>query len=160
MTDKKPFDADRRSVLRGMSIVAAAGGLAACSKEDQEAAKSTVSDLGAKASSGAGEVSQSASSVVADGAVIPKSQVPVGSGFVDKAKLVVVSQPTEGQFKAFSNICTHQKCPMTKIDGDQMKCACHGSAFSLADGSVKNGPAEKPLDEKKVSVEGDNLKVT
>lgn len=154
-----PTSADRRSVLRGMSVVAAAGGLAACSSGDKEAVKTTASELGSKVSSGASEASKTVSSAVGDGASIPVSKVPVGSGYVDAVKRVVVSQPTEGQFKAFSTICTHKSCPMTRVDGDAIVCACHGSAFSLADGSVLNGPAEKPLEEKKVTAEGENLSV-
>lgn len=155
---------NRRSVLRGMSVVAAAGGLAACSKEEQEAAKSSASSLASDASTNVSSAAQSASSAaseaVSGGVSVPKSKVPVGSGFVDKDNKFVVSQPTAGNFKAFSNICTHEKCAMTRVDGDAIVCACHGSAFSLADGSVINGPADKALDENKVGADGDNLKIS
>lgn len=154
---------NRRSVLRGMGIVAAAGGLAACGS-DSDTVKSQAADAASKvsgaASEAAGSASSAVSSAVADGSVVAKAKVPVGSGYVDTIKQVVVSQPKAGEFKAFSSICTHEGCPMTRIDGSAIVCACHGSAFSLADGSVTNGPADQPLPAKSVTAEGDNLKIS
>ena len=86
--------------------------------------------------------------------------MPVGGGKIFKAEKVMVTQPSEGEFKAFSTVCTHQGCPITKLDGDEIDCSCHGSRFSIADGSVVNGPATKPLEELKVTVKGDNLTVS
>lgn len=155
---------NRRSVLLGMGAVAAASGLAACGGGDSGTA---TSGAGSSSSTGAGTTGATGSSTVASsssaggsGAGIPTSKVPVGSGFIDAADKVIISQPTAGQFKAFSYICTHQGCPITRIDGDAAVCPCHGSAFSLADGSVTNGPAEKPLTEKKVTVNGSSLTVS
>ncbi|WP_431841549.1 Rieske (2Fe-2S) protein [Calidifontibacter indicus] len=169
MSDQKR-PTDRRSVLRGLGVVAAAGGLAACSKDDVDAAKTSASDLGSSASSGASQAAGSASSAASSvsssvsaevsGDSIPTAKVPVGSGYIDADKKIVVSQPEAGQFKAFSSICTHKSCPITRIDGDAAVCPCHGSAFSLSDGSVVNGPADKPLSEKKVTVDGANLIVS
>jgi Rieske Fe-S protein len=84
----------------------------------------------------------------------------VGGAKIFKAEKVVVSQPNEGEFKAFSTVCTHQGCPMTKLDGDEIECGCHGSRFAVADGSVANGPATKPLEELKATVKGDGLTVS
>lgn len=169
MTDQKR-STDRRNVLLGMSVVAAAGGLAACSKDDVNAAKTSASELGSSASSGASQAGGSASSAASSvsssvsgevsGNSIPTSKVPVGSGYIDSAAKVIVSQPSAGNYKAFSSICTHQGCPITRIDGDAAVCPCHGSAFSLDDGSVLNGPAEKALAQKKVTVNGSNLDVS
>ncbi len=43
--------------------------------------------------------------------------------------------------------------------GTVIKCGCHGSKFSAADGSVINGPASDPLEAKSVTVEGGRLTV-
>jgi Rieske Fe-S protein len=69
----------------------------------------------------------------------------------------VVVQPAEGEFKAFSSICTHQGCPVSKVEGEEIQCVCHGSVFSTADGSVVNGPATAPLEEVAISVDGDEI---
>ena len=55
-----------------------------------------------------------------------------------------MTQPTEGDFKAFSAVCTHQGCVVAKIEGEDIECTCHGSKFSIEDGSVVTGPATKP----------------
>ena len=73
---------------------------------------------------------------------------------------VVVTQPTEGDFKAFTAVCTHQGCTVGAVKGDTIQCNCHGSQYNAADGKVKKGPAAKALAPKKVTVEGDKLIVT
>lgn len=60
---------------------------------------------------------------------------------------LVATQPTEGTFKVFSAICTHRSCPVTKVAGGTIDCPCHGSRFSIEDGSVAQGPATSPLEE-------------
>lgn len=86
---------------------------------------------------------------------IPVSDVPVGGGIVtDDA---VLTQPTAGEFKAFTNVCTHQQCLVTEVTDGTIHCPCHGSRFSVADGSVTGGPAPSPLGEITVTVEGDHL---
>jgi Rieske Fe-S protein len=88
------------------------------------------------------------------------SEVPVGSGKIFAADKVVVTQPTEGDFKAFSAVCTHQGCVVSAVQGKDIDCSCHGSKFSITDGSVVNGPATQPLPEMKVSVEGGRISVS
>ncbi|MEU0222450.1 Rieske (2Fe-2S) protein, partial [Streptomyces sp. NPDC006265] len=51
----------------------------------------------------------------------------------------------------------HQKCPMVDLKDDIISCACHGSQFSVLDGSVKKGPAVQPLEAKQISVKGDSI---
>ncbi|MFJ3673004.1 Rieske (2Fe-2S) protein [Streptomyces sp. NPDC090106] len=87
------------------------------------------------------------------------SDVPVGGGTIFKDEGVVVTQPKDGEFKAFTNICTHQGCPVANVSGGTINCTCHGSKFSIEDGSVKNPPATEPLTEKKITVEGGSIKL-
>ena len=67
---------------------------------------------------------------------LPSSDVPVGGGVVREG--VVVTQPTEGEFHAFDALCPHQGCAVNEVSDDAIRCPCHGSAFSLEDGSVVN----------------------
>ena len=49
-------------------------------------------------------------------------------------------------FKAFTAICTHQGCPVGAVDGGKIVCPCHGSTFSIKDGSPgRPAPAPSPL---------------
>lgn len=153
-----PGTQTRRTLLAGAGAVGVSVVLAACGTGDDDAldpsADSTPSAGGAPATGG------SASAPAANGggdALAKKSEIPVGGGKIIQDQQIVVTQPTEGEFKAFSAICTHQKCPVTSVDGGTINCSCHGSKFAVADGSVKTGPATKKLAEKKVKVDGDNI---
>jgi Rieske Fe-S protein len=46
---------------------------------------------------------------------------------------------------------------MVDLKDDIISCTCHGSQFSVLDGSVKKGPAVEPLAAKQISVEGDSI---
>lgn len=80
------------------------------------------------------------------------SEVPVGGGHVYESEKVVVTQPAAGQYKAFSAVCPHQACLVTKVSSGEIKCPCHGSAFDAATGAVKTGPARQGLAAKSIEV--------
>jgi Rieske Fe-S protein len=86
------------------------------------------------------------------------SELAVGGGTIFAAGQAVVTQPTAGTFKAFSSICTHAGCPVAAVT-DTISCNCHGSKFSISDGSVVTGPATAPLPARTVTVSGDSLSV-
>ena len=88
----------------------------------------------------------------------PAADIPVGGGTIYPASETVITQPTAGRFQAFSSICTHAGCPVTEVT-DSIGCLCHGSRFSLADGTVLTGPATRPLDRKAVTVAGGTVSV-
>ena len=69
----------------------------------------------------------------------------------------MVTQPTEGEFKCFTAVCTHQGCIVSSVSDGDIHCKCHGSAFSIADGSVVNGPANGPLAEQQITVKGGEI---
>ncbi|WP_395691808.1 Rieske (2Fe-2S) protein [Nocardioides sp.] len=75
----------------------------------------------------------------------PASDVPVGGGTIYADQKVVVTQPSQGDFKGFSAVCTHQGCLVSNVEGGTINCTCHGSKFSIDDGSVVNGPATSGL---------------
>ncbi|MGL5858466.1 MAG: Rieske (2Fe-2S) protein [Angustibacter sp.] len=136
----------RRSVVRGAGALLATGtALAACGEGDSPPASSTGSAATSAAPSGGGVE------------LGPAADVPVGGGMIFADAKVVVSQPEQGTFKAFSTTCTHKQCAVTEIDGDAVVCPCHGSRFSLTDGSPTQGPATAPLEPRQVQESGGAL---
>jgi nitrite reductase/ring-hydroxylating ferredoxin subunit len=132
---------DRRRALAGSAALAVGVPvLAACGSD------SSSGDAGSSATSGpAGETLASA------------ADVPVGGCFVVSSAKVVVTQPTKGDFKAFTAVCTHQGCLVeTSTEGD-IPCPCHSSKFSLEDGSPVSGPATSPLAAVDITVDGDSI---
>lgn len=172
---------DRRNLLRVSGMVALAGGgaaaLAACAPATPTAAPSSAAPSSAASSSTAPSSAapssaapssaspSSAPSSSASSAAVPKGpsvsakDVPVGSGVIMEDADYVVTQPTKGDFKAFTKICTHQQCAVTEISGDAIICKCHGSEFSIKDGSVLQSPADEPLKEFKTTVAGGKVVV-
>jgi nitrite reductase/ring-hydroxylating ferredoxin subunit len=72
------------------------------------------------------------------------SGVPVGGGVILGLQNVVVTQPTKGRFEGFSATCTHQGCILATVSSGTINCACHGSQFSITDGSNVTGPLGSP----------------
>ncbi|MEU3255284.1 Rieske (2Fe-2S) protein [Streptomyces sp. NPDC006997] len=87
------------------------------------------------------------------------SDIPVSGGRVFKAERVVVTQPAEGEFRAFSSTCTHQGCTVAEVADGTINCPCHGSRFHIEDGSVAHPPATKPLPEKRITVDGNSIRL-
>jgi Rieske Fe-S protein len=118
--------------------------------------------LAACGSNGSGTASDtssgSGSPAAAKGTVLAStSEIPVDGCAVFAAEKVVVTQPTQGEFKAFSSVCTHQGCAVSPSTDGEIPCNCHGSRFSLQDGSVITGPATAPLPKVPITVKGDNI---
>jgi Rieske Fe-S protein len=153
--------------LTRRGVVAAAGGvglgavLTACGSDSKsnDASKSTSPPAQAP-TTGAATTSAPATTAAGGGGGTPlgkTSDIPVGGGKVFADQKVVVTQPTAGQFKGFSAVCTHQGCTVGGVSGGTINCPCHGSKFHVADGSVANGPAAAPLPSKQVTVSGDEI---
>ncbi|TWP48814.1 Rieske (2Fe-2S) protein [Lentzea tibetensis] len=85
------------------------------------------------------------------------SGIPVGGGEIFAEAGVVVCQPEEGKFKAYSAICTHRGCKVTAVRDGQITCECHYSVFNMKDGTVTSGPAKQPLPEFGLKVDGDEI---
>jgi nitrite reductase/ring-hydroxylating ferredoxin subunit len=85
------------------------------------------------------------------------SQVPDGGGKIIDAERIVITQPQSGSFKAFSAICTHEGCFVNSVSNGTINCPCHGSKFSIKDGSVVHGPATRPLPPMAINVEGTSI---
>ena len=89
---------------------------------------------------------------------VSTSDIPVGGGKIYADHKIVITQPAAGDFKAFSAICTHQGCVVGEVT-TSIGCPCHGSKFSIKDGSVVNGPATKPLESLHVTVKNGEISV-
>jgi Rieske Fe-S protein len=135
---ESPVGISRRTVAVGTCAVAGAA-LAGCTAYDTSVDPKTSEPTATKAPG-------TKITAVAD--------VPVGGGVVIKAEKIVVTQPTKGEFKAFSAVCTHAGCVVAEVANGTINCPCHGSKFSISDGSVAGGPAPSPLAAKAVAVEG------
>lgn len=137
----------RNAAIAG-SVVAAGIGIAACGSSDSGSGSGSDSGSGSGSSGGAA----SGPTVLGN-----TSDIPVGEGKIFADQKVVVTQPVAGTFKAFSSTCTHLGCTVNKVADGTIQCPCHGSKFSVADGSVKGGPAPKPLPAAKVTVKGSQV---
>ena len=125
---------DRRTVLLGSAVVGVGVVLTACGGGGAPAA--------------------------AAGPLGPAADVPVGGGVIYARQRVVVTQPTDKVFKAFSAVCPHAGCLVAEVKPTGILCRCHGSLFSVKDGSVLAGPADAPLEAKTVTVSAGVLTVT
>ncbi|MGW0550368.1 Rieske (2Fe-2S) protein [Streptomyces altiplanensis] len=142
----------RRTVVAAAGAVGAAAALTACggSGSDSPAGTAVEEPAGGTGGSGAGGS--------ATGAVLAKTtDIPEGGGKVFADQGLVVTQPTAGQFKAFSSKCTHQGCAVKDVSNGTINCPCHNSTFDASDGSVKGGPAKQPLPAAAIKVEGDTI---
>ncbi|MEU8342509.1 Ferredoxin subunit of nitrite reductase or a ring-hydroxylating dioxygenase [Actinomadura meyerae] len=147
-TERAPGEPrSRRTLLIGAGLAGVAGLAAACGGSG-DGGGSGGADGGAEPGTGGG---------AGGGALAAAGEIPVGGGKVFEDAEVVVCQPQQGQFTAFSAACTHRGCSVGSVSGGTINCPCHGSKFDIKDGSVVNPPADEPLKARKVTVEGGKI---
>jgi len=147
----------RRTVL-ACAGAACAAVLAGCSKYNSnnggiagsQPEQASSSQAAAPAGSGSGTAAGPA-------ALTTTSAVPVGGGKIFAAQKIVITQPRSGEFHGFSAVCTHQGCIVGTVSGGTINCPCHGSRFSITNGSVVNGPAPSPLPAVSIKVQGTSI---
>lgn len=153
----------RRTLIAGVGAGGLALAISACGGGTETpstpSTAATSADAGGQQSSAPQSSAPQSSAPQAGGALAKTADIPVGGGTVFKDQKIVVTQPTAGEFKAFSAICTHKGCPVGSVANGAIVCPCHGSKFSIADGSVTDGPADKPLAAQQITVEGDQITV-
>ncbi|MFI2190054.1 Rieske (2Fe-2S) protein [Streptomyces sioyaensis] len=155
--------AGRRAVVAAVGAAGLTAALAACGGSKMDAgsgdSKSAAGEQSSSGASGGGSGSggESGSGGGSGSALAKTSEIPKGGGKIFKAEKVVVTQPQEGEIKAFSAICTHAGCVVGEVSGGTINCMCHGSKFDINDGSVKKGPATKALAPAKVDVKGGSV---
>jgi nitrite reductase/ring-hydroxylating ferredoxin subunit len=140
VTNDETGTATRRTVLAGVGAVGVAATLAGCDP---------ASDSGGPGAAGTPGGAGTPASAVPDGggSAMKTADIPVGGGKVYEDQRIVVTQPTAGQFKAFTAVCTHARCLVNVVTDNVIHCPCHGSAYSAIDGTVKNPPATVGLKE-------------
>ena len=153
----------RRALLAG-ACVAGAAALAGCTTYDANNGgiagpppSSAAPTSQAAAGTGAAAGGTGAASAAPANLLTTTAQVPVGGGKIIDGPNIVVTQPVAGTFKGFSAVCTHQGCIVATIANGTIDCPCHGSKFSIKDGSVVNGPAPSPLPTVAITVQGTSI---
>jgi Rieske Fe-S protein len=158
----------RRALLAGAGVAGVAA-LAGCTTYDANnggiagpppssaAPGSPAASSAPAGSAAAGGASHAASSAPPANALATTAEVPDGGGTIITGKNIVITQPQAGSFKAFTAVCTHLGCIVSTVSGGTINCPCHGSKFSIKDGSVVNGPAASPLAAVAISVDGTSI---
>lgn len=138
MPDRPSFQPTRRIVFHGLGAIGVAVALAGCGGgSDDDAADNETPDAGA--------------------VLATTSEVPVGGGLILADQKIVITQPTEGDFKAFTAVCTHQQNTVTSVEDGVIGCSFHGSSFSAETGEVEGGPATSALASVPIEVKGDQI---
>ncbi|MFF7793245.1 Rieske 2Fe-2S domain-containing protein [Streptomyces sp. NPDC007991] len=145
------YETTRRTVLLSTGATSAVALVAACGGGgDGNGSASTGSPTGRK-TTGQETAGQELAST---------DEIPVGGGKIFPDEKVVVTQPEQGRFKAFSAICTHMGCTVASVSDGTINCPCHGSKYHVADGSVAHGPATRPLPAEQITVKGNSVRLT
>ncbi|MEW2403810.1 Rieske (2Fe-2S) protein [Streptomyces sp. NPDC046862] len=141
----------RRTVLATGATTAAAAAvlLAGCSQYGDNGGDSTDSPTGNSPTTAGGGTGEE---------LAKTDDIPVGGGKIFNDRKIVVTQPEQGDFKAFSAVCTHQGCIVASVSDKTINCACHGSRFSVTDGAVERGPATRPLPAEQITVKGNSIR--
>jgi Rieske Fe-S protein len=161
MTEPSVPAASRRTVLACASVTCAAV-LAGCARYDSNkggiaAGQAPAPAPSSSSSSGSGGGGTGNGGGAAANVLAKTSDVPVGGGKILTDKKIVITQPKAGAFHAFTAVCTHQGCLVDTVGGGTIDCPCHGSKFSVNNGSVVNGPATSPLAAVNIKVKGSNI---
>lgn len=138
----------RRIVFSGLGALGVAAALAGCGSGGS-------GDAGPSGSSGA----ESSAAGETGEVLATTAEVPVGGGVVLTDKHLVITQPTEGEFKAFSSRCLHQGFDVGKVEDGTITCLVHNSMYDAATGEVTGGPAPsgQSLEERAITVKGDQI---
>lgn len=151
----------RRGVLVGSAMVAASLALAACA-DTSEAETPPTTPTPEESTPTAQETPEDDESTPAPGGgeeLTTTSAFPTGGGAVVSSSLgnLVVTQPADGEFKAFNARCPHAGCTVDEVKENVIECPCHGSTFDAATGEHLEGPAPTGLTPVAVTVSGDKV---
>jgi Rieske Fe-S protein len=148
----------RRSLLAYVGAACAAA-LAGCTTYNANNGGINGGQAAQSSSAPAVPAGVSSSAAASSGPVVlaRTGDIPVGGGKILTNKKIVITEPQSGTFKAFTAVCTHQGCIVNSVSGGTINCPCHGSKFSIANGSVVNGPAPSPLAPVSIEVQGTSI---
>jgi Rieske Fe-S protein len=159
--DRTEDATSRRTVLRGVVAAGAIGVatplLAACGGGNSSSSGGGGSSSADGGGTTSGE-SDPGSSGGAGSKLVATSEVPVGSGTILTGPKIVVTQPTQGDYKAFTAVCTHLGCTVGSISDGFIICPCHGSHYAIATGvPTPDSPAKSPLAPIDIKVKGSEI---
>ena len=143
----------RLGALLGLGPVAASvltacgGGGSSAENEGGEAAGETA----AGSARGGPEVGKG-QAITKESEVATNTALPFTNA--DTGQQSVLVHLKDGEFAAYSAVCTHQACTVAyRPENRKLACPCHGSVFDPArDAAVETGPARAPLPEIPVEV--------
>jgi nitrite reductase/ring-hydroxylating ferredoxin subunit len=74
---------------------------------------------------------------------------------VDRERVVLVN--VDGAFYALSDVCGHQRAPLSRgrLEGHVVECPVHFARFDVRTGHLVSGPVAEDVPVREVRVEGD-----
>jgi Rieske Fe-S protein len=139
----------RRSVLRGLAVVA---GAAVAGFVVTRASGLADPKEPTAAANAYGPASKTSTEPLAS-----LDDVPVGGGIVVDGASVVLTRDAGGTVHGLSATCTHQGCTVSSVEDGVIGCPCHGSTFNAKTGAPIAGPATRPLPEIPVTVRDNSV---
>ncbi len=133
--------------VAGSALAACGGGGSSAENEGGEAAGETA----AGSAGGGPEVGKGQ-------AIVKESEMATNTAFpftdADTGQQSVLVHLQNGEFAAYSAVCTHQACTVAyQPENGRLACPCHGSVFDPARGAaVETGPARAPLPEMDIEI--------
>ena len=83
-----------------------------------------------------------------------------GKTFPFNNKPAILIRLANGEYRAFSAVCTHLQCTVQyREDFKMIWCACHNAKFDL-NGNVSSGPPPAPLEAFDVFISGEDILVS
>ena len=136
----------------GASVVTACGGSGGGSAGSGGTTTATGGSATVGGSAGGGPEVGKGQAIAMESEVTPSTAFPfIDTGTGQQGVLVRLEN---GEFVAYSAVCTHQACTVGyQPETQKLACPCHGSVFDPArDAAVETGPARAPLPEIPVEV--------
>jgi len=95
-------------------------------------------------------------------AVATLEEIPVGGvkvfNYPSAEDPCILVRTTADSYVAYSQKCTHLSCAVYyEKEQNRLECPCHQGFFSIADGSVLQGPPRRPLPRVELQKDGDRL---
>lgn len=92
-------------------------------------------------------------------------EIPVGGvktfNYPEKSEPCILVRTAESTWAAYSQKCTHLSCAVYyEHESGRLACPCHQGYFSIADGSVLQGPPQRPLPRVALQVQDGHLIAT
>jgi nitrite reductase/ring-hydroxylating ferredoxin subunit len=143
------FRPSRRIVFHGLTALGVAAALAGCGGDDGGTTTPTEKDTPTDSQNNGGTSTQTVLAETGD--------VPVGGGLILTDEKIVITQPTDGEFKAFTAVCTHQGFTVTSVEDEQIRCSHHGSVYDFESGDNIGGPAPAPLEPIAITVKNGKI---